>query len=341
MKDKPNIRDFVASRGKGGDENNSQSATAKIQEKNTASPLLNKSSKQGPGFKRTERKSLRLPVSGKNIELTAIYKPPGDCLIHRCNQRVQRLLRIDNPAIASLLNAIKEEGQREPVLARWVEQDGEKKLEILDGSRRRFCVAHLHENNSSLLLTCWVGDIGDKDAEHLAKSGNKHREDISPWEIAQYLRDVEIENPSWSHEVIAQNEGMSRTSVYNHLALADIPIEVIELLESPDLLKINSGLQVAKLIRNYPMEKYIGALKSEAPYAKFSELAKNLKALVKKKKPADTPTANKKVEIKNGNSLRAEIGRNRSKIGQYKVDLYDVSDDEYEKLVDAMRKVLG
>lgn len=306
----------------------------------SASPMLG-ASKTAGAIKKTERKTMRLPISGRDIELTATDTVPSDCLIHPRNQRVQSLLKLSNPKVARLKESFEREKQRDPVLARWVTQDdGTRAIEILDGSRRRFVCDAIYQADSKTLLKAWVGQIPDVDADYLAKAGNDDRDDISPWELSQYLKKIEQEHPTWSHEVIAANEKMSRTNVTNLISIADIPLEVVALLESPDLLKVNSGLQVAKLLRGALDDHYIKILEKEAPFTKFSDLANRLKELLKPRAPVDKPAANRKIEIKNGNKVRAAIGANRKVKGQYKIDLFDLSDAEYEEVFAFLEKAL-
>lgn len=306
----------------------------------SASPMLG-ASKTAGAIKKTERKTMRLPISGRDIELTATETVPGECLIHPRNQRVQSLLKLSNPKVARLKESFEREKQRDPVLARWVTQDdGSRAIEILDGSRRRFVCDAIYQEDLRTLLKAWVGQIPDADADYLAKAGNDDRDDISPWELSQYLKKVEREHPTWSHEVIAANERMSRTNVTNLISIADIPLEVVALLESPDLLKVNSGLQVAKLLRGARDAHYIKMLEKEAPFTKFSDLANRLKELLKPKATVERPAANRKIEIKKGNKVRAAVGANRKVQGQYKIDLFELSDTEYEELMAFLEKTL-
>lgn len=309
-------------------------------ESKEASPMLSGNAKIGQTIRKTERKSIRLPISGADIELTSTEVVPSDCLIHPRNQRVQSLLKLENPKVASLKAAIESEKQREPVLARWITVDGVKTLEILDGSRRRFVGDLIHNEDPDFRLRAWVGAISDTDADYLAKAGNDDRDDISPWEVAQSLKSIERDHPTWSHEVIAANEKMSRTAVTNLLTIADIPIEVVGLLESPDLLKINSGLQVAKMLKHSSDKRYVNELTTNAPYKKFSDLANKLKEILKPKSKTEMPSANRKVEIKNGKKVRAAIGMNRAVKGQYKIDLFELTDSEYESVVSFLEKTL-
>lgn len=337
------MSDFRKSRGKKTTEqsrNSSEEEGGTSQESTIASPMIGTRSKIAGGIKKTERMSITLPVSGTEIELTSTDVVPSDCSIHPSNQRIQELLRVENPNVSRLMEAISRDKQREPVIARWIDIDGQKVLEVLDGSRRRFVCDLLHKDNPEILLRAWVGRIPDADAEYLSKFGNDDRDDISAWEKAKALKKVELTHPTWSHEVIAANERVSRQTVTNLLQIADIPFEVVSLLESPDLLKVNSGLQVAKLIREAKDTKYIKALSEDAPYKKFSDLANRIKTLLVVKKQIEHPSANKKIEIKKGKSVRAAIGVNRKTPGQYKVDLFDLSETEYTSVLEALEKIL-
>lgn len=342
---KSKISDFRRNREEKMNDDQSLDAENEVQKKegarvesSGASPMLG-GSKTAGGIKRTERKTMRLPISGDEIELKSLEAVPSGCKIHPRNQRVQSLLKLTNPKVANLRDSLKREGQRDPVLARWITVSGERVLEILDGSRRRFVCDDLYREDNETLLKAWVGQIGDADADYLAKAGNDDRDDISPWELSQYLKTVEKENPNWSHEVIAANERMSRTNVSNLLAIGDIPIELVSLLESPDLLKINSGLQVVKLVRIAKDKSYIKHLEKDAPFTKFSELANRLKEILKPKPTSPLPSSNRKIEIKSGSKLKASIGANRKNEGQFKVDLYGLSDEEYQKVVSALEDI--
>jgi hypothetical protein len=52
------------------------------------------------------------------------------------------------------------------------------------------------------------------------------------------------------------------------------------------------------------------------------------------------PSANRKIEIKNGVSVRYSIGGNRKNPGEYKVDLFSVSETEYLHILKALEKIL-
>lgn len=316
------------------------------EEKDVASPLLSTAGRWNgaKGVKKIERKLLKMPVTKTEVELTAMNVDPKECLIHPKNRRIQALLNVDNSEIVNLINSMKEEGQREPALARLVDVDGESKVEIIDGSRRRFASKLLQEEDKNFKFKIWLGNnINNVDADFLTKSENENRDAISAWETAQYLKKVEASNPTWSHDVIGASEGMARQTVSDYLAIADIPLTIVTLLRTPHLLTVNAGLQVLKIMNSLTKNEQEGCLeqlKKSAPYSRMNDLVKSLKQTITPQSEKK-PTANKKIKIKCGEKVRAEVGKNRKVVGQYKIDLYDLSDVEYNKLLKAIQKILS
>jgi ParB/RepB/Spo0J family partition protein len=314
-------------------------------EKSVASPTLN-GPRQGraAGVKKVERKILHMPITKTDIELTALLVNPKDCLIHPKNRRIQSLLRASNPKIMELKKSMATEGQREPVLARHTTVNGEQRIEIIDGSRRRYVSELISQDDPEFKLKIWLGrEIPDTDAEYLTKVENELQEDISAWETAQYLKGVAEANPDWTHEIIAHNENLARSTVSDYLALAGVPFAIVTRLESPDLLAVKSGVQLTKAIKRLDEKSWkqlISELDKKALFSSTSDLLKSVTALIRSTSSREKPTANRKIEIMVGNKLRAAVGKSRSKKGQYKLDLYDVSDDEYGKVMDAIKKIL-
>ncbi len=316
----------------------------KAKEKTIASPALGGGRRKVTGMRKAERRILHMPISKKDIELSAIMVNPLDCLIHPKNRRIQSLLRESNPKVMELKNSLLEEGQREPVLARHITVDGEQKIEIIDGSRRRFVSELIAKENPDFKLKIWLGrEISDQDAEYLTKVENELQENISVWETAQYLKGVSESNLGWTNTLIASNEKMPESSVSLYLTLSGVPMGIIERLESPDVLTLASGVPLMRILNKLDEKSYkslLVELNKLELFKSSKDLLRSVSDLTKPKKATQTPTANKKVEFKSGDKVRAVIGKNRSKEGQYKLDLFDVSADEFKKLADAIEKIL-
>lgn len=320
-----------------------ESVTAVDKERNTASAILS------PGFqipKASQRKFLRLPVTGTEIELSGKEIAPNECVIHPRNRRIQSLLSPSNPKVRKLVESFKTEGQREPVLARYIKgKDGNLVVEIIDGSRRRYAAELLSKENTDFKLRIWVASsVPDVDADFLTRSENENRDDISPWETAHYIARLADENPSWSQEVLADKEGIDQSMVSLYLTLAHLPVSFVRLVESPDLVTLTGGVELVKVIRalsDDEQQKLLTRLSGKAPFGKFRDYVKTVKELLKKPAPVKKPTANSAVPIEVNGKVRAEVSKHRTKKGQYKVELYDLSDSNYQKLMDALPSLLS
>ena len=340
---KVDIKSFRV-RGKDKPEKTPEQQEAKAKEKATASPMLGRAGNRTGAVRKAERKLMRMPVTKNEVELTVMSVDASECVIHPKNRRIQKLLRESNPKVMDLKKSMEEEGQRDPVLSRFIEVDGERKIEVIDGSRRRFVSDLIAKENPDFKLKVWIGkNISDVDAEYLTRVENEFQEAISPWETAVYIKSVLDDNPDWTQEMLAMNEGISRTKVWDYIQLAAVPFQLVELLDSPDALALKSGKQIAKLFEGaspVEIEETLKVLSGEALFASSDELVKKLKES-QSNKSIKKPTVRNKVEIKSGEKVRADIGKNRNIAGQYKLNLYEVTDKEYGELTEALAKILG
>jgi len=341
---KQSMKSFREKRSKEKSEKTEEQVEVAAKEKSVASPMLSGGSNRSrtATVKKAERKLMKMPITKDDIELTVMSVDPSECVIHPKNRRIQKLLRESNPKIMDLKKSIEEEGQRDPVLARFVEVDGERKVEVIDGSRRRFASELIRKDEPEFKLKVWIGKgISDVDAEYLTKVENEFQEAISAWETAVHLKSVAEKNPDWSQEALAINEGMAQQSVSEYLQLAMVPMQIVETLLSPDCLALRSGKQLVKMFEGVESPEIAKKLKKVAANELFESSDTLLKSLKEEeaKKAISKPTANKKIEIKSGKKVRAEIGKNRKVDGQYKVDVYDVTDTEYEELIESINKI--
>ncbi len=317
------------------------SVPVSIKEKATASPVLNQSRSNSLTPKKTQRRSLMLPLSKYEIELTGMSVDPDECLIHPKNQRIQSLLTETNKRVVELKKSIIEEGQREPVLVRMVNVDGAPRYQILSGSRRRFAVSLLKMEDPSIKLRVWVADqIGEDDAEFLAKHENDNRLDVSSWERAQYIKSLKDSNPTWTLEVIAINEGIPLSTVSSLYSLSSLPIEWVSLFESPELLTYRVGAAIQKFLKSASKDaekNTLSALIQQGPFANPSDLLKSLKTSVQSASKAKSPTKNQKIEISSGDQIKVKIGAHRSNPNHYIIDLYECTPDEYSAVYEFMK----
>lgn len=295
-----------------------------------------------------QRTVLPLPVSHKDIACGHMELDPARCFASPLNPREQSLLSLDDPNVARLKHSIEVNGQRDPVLARPVlGKDGQLSYEVIYGTTRLFvCKALSAERGTPFLLRAWVGDIPDADVRQLARSENQDRRNLSAWEIA---RDIKANYDSVykgkTYDFIAEQEGISRGSVGNYLQLSQLPKELVALVLSPQEITLRSGLQLMSLVQPLPekeRDRLLQQAANDAPFATSNDLLKVLKAAIKSAQPAPSIPKKSAIDVtaRNG-ELLARVTAHRSEAGQYKLDLFQFSDDEVHALLAQIRKLKG
>ncbi|HBQ42368.1 MAG TPA: ParB/RepB/Spo0J family partition protein [Halieaceae bacterium] len=317
---------------------------AKPAEKRVSSPI------NSPALtvrsKRQQRMYLDMPVSKTTVECDLIEVDPRLCVASPLNKRVQSLLSADDAAVRQLLTSVRDEGQRDPVLVRHLkEPEGDKRYEVIYGTRRRYVAELLAEaGEGGGALKAWYSDqITDADAKRLADSENDDRQDISSWERAIYFAQLRAAKPDVTLEVLAGMEGVDRTLAGKYLKLAELPESVVQLVASPTAISLRAGLDIQKALGSLGPAARKQVLKSFSDTARFEDGGALLKALREAaRKPAKSAVALKgrRELVDDQGRKRAVIGAHRSKKGQYKVDLYELSDEQITAVEEAIRGAL-
>ncbi|MFV0278667.1 MAG: ParB/RepB/Spo0J family partition protein [Parahaliea sp.] len=311
-------------------------------EKRVASPI-NSPAITARG-KRQQRMYLELPVSKNTVECDLIEVNPRHCVASPLNKRVQSLLSPDDVAVQQLLAAIRDEGQRDPVLVRELQKpEGDKRYEVIYGTRRRYVAALLADaGEGSGLLKAWYSDqITDADAKRLADSENDDRQDISSWERAVYFAQLRAGKPDMTLEVLAGIEGVDRTLAGKYLKLAELPEEIVKQVASPTVISLRAGLDIQKALSALGPSARKQVLKEFAELPRFEDGAALLKALRTAATKPKTVVAAKRRELLDGQGRkRAVIGAHRTNKGQYKVDLFELSDEQITAVEEAIRSAL-
>tara|TARA_A100001391_G_scaffold201871_2_gene189957 strand:- start:10252 stop:11313 length:1062 start_codon:yes stop_codon:yes gene_type:complete len=311
--------------------------------KKVSSPI-NSPAMTGTG-KRIQRLYLDLPVSQTSVECDLMELDPRECVASPLNKRVQSLLDADDAAVQQLMRAVRDEGQRDPVLVRPLEKPaGNHRYEVIYGTRRRFVADLLNQSEEGgFKLKAWVSDrISDADAKRLADSENDDREAISAWERAIYFAGLKADSPDKSTELIAALENVDRSLVARYLQLAELPEEFVRLVSSPSQITLRSGLDIQKALKpltKAARTKLLSQLGEGGRQETGGDLFKAIKLHLTPKGPK--LSAKQKVELKDkAGQKRAVIGAHRSNRGQYKIDLFDVSDEQLGDVQKALEKVL-
>lgn len=294
--------------------------------------------------KRQQRIYLDLPVSKIKVECDLIEIDPKLCVASPLNKRIQTLLSPDDHAVQQLLRSIREEGQRDPVLVRQLKKPGgEQQYEVIYGTRRRYVAELLAEaGEGGGLLKAWYCDqITDADAKRLADSENDDRQDISSWERAMYFARLRAEQPEVTLEVLAGIEGVDRTLAGKYLKLAELPEDVVLLVASPVAISLRAGLDIQKALSALSPTARKQIVKEFAEQPRFEDgvaLLKALRSAATKPKKSRTPQAWDIVDAQG--RKRAVIGAHRSNKGQYKVDLFELTERQIKAVEEAIRAAL-
>jgi ParB family chromosome partitioning protein len=139
--------------------------------------------------------------------------------------------------LSELIASIKEKGVLEPLLVRKVGG----RYQIIAGERRYRAAleAGLDE------VPCVVRDSSDAEMMEIALIENLQRKDLTPFEEADGLRAL-ADSYSYTHEMMADRLGKSRSSVTEVLSLAAMPEEVRERCRLADIQSKSLLLQIVR-----------------------------------------------------------------------------------------------
>jgi ParB family transcriptional regulator, chromosome partitioning protein len=139
--------------------------------------------------------------------------------------------------LSELTASIREKGVLEPILVR----PAGSRFQIIAGERRFRAAgeAGLAE------LPCIVREASDAEVMELALVENLQRRDLSAFEEADGLRTL-AETYAYTHEMMAEKLGKSRTSVTETLSLTAMPAEVRQLCRLADIHSKSLLLQIVR-----------------------------------------------------------------------------------------------
>lgn len=154
------------------------------------------------------------------------------------NERCQALLKPAN--LTHITATLGEHGNDEWAKGRRVNG----LIEVADGScRRAACIEKARPFN---ILIC--DELTDEDMAHLSAVGNQYRQP-SPWEKGRHY--ARLERMLGSLRQVEQHlrehgERISRRTISRCIKTAELPIEIIQLLDSPSSLGPDAGAELAE-----------------------------------------------------------------------------------------------
>ncbi len=233
----------------------------------------------------------------------------------------------DEESLDDLTNSIKERGVIQPIIVRQSNSDSSK-YEIIAGERRWLAArkAGLHD------IPVVVTEADDLKSLEFAIVENVQRHDLNPLEEAQGYKRL-IDEFSYDQEKVSRFIGKSRSYITNSLRLLNLPLEVLEYLESKKIsaghAKILVGLDNALFIANKIIEKKLSVRQAENFVKIFKKKPKNLS------NSKDVNIKNLEESISNRIGLNVVIKNNNKNKGTITFSYHDV--DQLNKIIEIIK----
>lgn len=176
--------------------------------------------------------------------------------------------------LSELVASVREKGILEPILVR----RKESRFQIVAGERRyRAAVeAGLPE------MPCVIKELSDPEVMEIALIENLQRKDLTAFEEADGLK-VLAEAHGYTHEMMAEKLGKSRSTVTETLTLAAMPDRVRELCRLADIASKSVLIQVVRQQTPDKMVSFIDSLQKTGSAPTRAEARRLIKAVPDRK----------------------------------------------------------
>ena len=176
--------------------------------------------------------------------------------------------------LSELVASVREKGILEPIIVR----RKDSRFQIVAGERRYRAAmeAGLPE------IPCVVKDLSDADVMEIALIENLQRKDLTAFEEADGLK-VLAEAHGYTHEMMAERLGKSRTTVTETLTLSAMPDRVRELCRLADISSKSLLIQVVRQQTPEKMVALIDTLQKGGSAPTRAEARKLIKAVPDRK----------------------------------------------------------
>lgn len=282
-----------------------------------------------------------MPVSGETIRFKFLRVNPELVDVHPDIPRQQKMLTLKS--VSDIFDSIRDSGQREPCLVRPKEGG---RFELIDGSRRFFCVRALQGNE----LLVKSGDIPDEDVGALFEISDQKLKH-SDWEKGiYYLKFIPcmFTNKKEAMAYFAEKENVSETTIFYRMQIAELPDYFVSLYDTPNNVK-NADLKffTTQLKRDEVgfrekveklREKKLKALSDNTSISGAQLLADLKKSLVEK--VIETPSAKKTVVYRNSDN-KDVLKYRVNPAGNHVFETIAVSNEEIIKIKKALKDALG
>ncbi len=226
-----------------------------------------------------------------------------------------------------LTNSIKERGVIQPIIVRKSNSDNDK-FEIIAGERRWLAARQAGLHDIPVVIT----EADDLKSLEFAIVENVQRHDLNPLEEAQGYKRL-IDEFSYDQEKVSKFIGKSRSYITNSLRILNLPLSVLELIESKKIstghAKILVGLDNALFVANKIIEKKLSVRQAE----NFVKIFKKKSSLIKSSKDPNIKNLEQTVSDKTG--LSVSIKNNPKNKGTITFFYHDI--DQLNKIIDVIK----
>jgi ParB family chromosome partitioning protein len=202
--------------------------------------------------------------------------------------------------LSELTASIREKGVLEPILVR---RKGSR-FQIVAGERRYRAAVEggLPE------IPCVVKELTDPEVMEIALIENLQRKDLTAFEEADGLKSL-AESHGYTHEMMAEKLGRSRTTVTETLTLASMPDRVRELCRLADISSKSVLIQVVRQQSPDKMVAFIDSLQKTSAGPTRAEARRLIKAVPDRKGRPKNFVFNYKTGRDRGLALSLRFGR--------------------------------
>ena len=226
-----------------------------------------------------------------------------------------------------LTNSIKERGVIQPIIVRKSNSDNDK-FEIIAGERRWLAARQAGLHDIPVVIT----EADDLKSLEFAIVENVQRHDLNPLEEAQGYKRL-IDEFSYDQEKVSKFIGKSRSYITNSLRILNLPLSVLELIESKKIstghAKILVGLDNALFVANKIIEKKLSVRQAE----NFVKIFKKKSSLIKSSKDPNIKNLEQTVSDKTG--LSVSIKNNPKNKGTITFFYHYI--DQLNKIIDVIK----
>ena len=202
--------------------------------------------------------------------------------------------------LSELIASVRQKGVLEPILVR----RKESRFQIVAGERRfRAAIeAGLPE------IPAVIKELSDPEAMEIALIENLQRKDLTAFEEADGLK-VLAETHSYTHDMMAEKLGKSRTTVTETLTLSSMPDRVRELCRLADISSKSVLIQIVRQQTPEKMVAFIDTLQKSGVGPTRAEARRLIKAVPDRKGRPKNFVFNYKTGRDRGLTLSLRFGR--------------------------------